>query len=429
MAKDLYGISFLDNPNNSDINNGKLFPLAQKLVATDTQDGTAYDFSLDLNFNIVDENPQDTYNPNAINSLYSFNLYNQTMQNLAALNDSFSNIIVEHAQIKTALSNLTQQIYTQPQFNALSQQITNLNNLLTLYKTNQLVTSDTIKVTPVTIGGMPMIELDSIDPRYYQITTYLTSNMYNTSGAIPVNYSIPTNKDFLINITNNDQTTLTLPNNDVLTLIINRDLDPNQTMDLVINANSISSENKKLNVFINYSQNNGTPVLTQILSNINLPVYYNKATKTTNSAYNWNTNKFNININSPIRLNIGSLLEIPIDANSNLVYNAFNTGDTLKLLDFTIGTASTIDFSGQYIINSVGATNSYIYLDVSQNTTLVSYGASSSLPLIFNNNTNYLLNNIPYLGLNNGYKFTITRVDSTNTSSFNDRYLILTEVY
>ena len=68
-------------------------------------------------------------------------------------------------------------------------------------------------------------------------------------------------------------------------------------------------------------------------------------------------------------------------------------------------------------------------MDVSQNTTLVSYGASSSLPLIFNNNTNYLLNNIPYLGLNNGYKFTITRVDSTNTSSFNDRYLILTEVY
>jgi len=429
MAKDLYGISFLDNPNNSDINNGKLFPLAQKLVATDTQDGTAYDFSLDLNFNIVDENPQDTYNPNAINSLYSFNLYNQAMQNLAALNDSFSNIIAENAQIKTALSNLTQQIYTQPQFNALSQQITNLNNLLTLYKTNQLVTSDTIKVTPVTIGGMPMIELDSIDPRYYQIITYLTSNMYNTSGAIPVNYSIPTNKDFLINITNNDQTTLTLPNNDVLTLIINRDLDPNQTMDLVINANSISSENKKLNVFINYSQNNGAPVLTKILSNINLPVYYNKATKTTNSAYNWNTNKFNININSPIRLNIGSILEIPIDANSNLVYNAFNTGDTLKLLDFTIGTASTIDFSGQYTITSVGATNSYIYLDVSQNNTLVSYGASSSLPLIFNNNTNYLLNNIPYLGLNNGYKFTITRVDSTNTSSFNDRYLILTEVY
>ncbi len=428
MAKDLYGISFLDNPNNSVIDTGKLFPTAQKLVATDMQDGTAYDFSLDLNFNIVDENPQDTYNPNAINSLYSFNLYNQAMQNLAALNDSFSNIIAENAQIKTALSNLTQQVYTQPQLNTLSQQITNLNSLLTLYKTNQLTTSSTIKVTPITVGGMPMIELDSIDPRYYQISNYLTSNMYNNSGAIPVNYTIPTNKDFLINITNNDQTALTLPNNDVLSLIINRDLDANQTMDLIINSNLISSENKKLNVYINYSQNNGNPVLTKVLSNIDLPVYYNKATKTTNSAYNWKSNKFNIDINSPIRLNLGSVLEIPIDANSNLVYNAFKIGDTFKLADFSIGTASTIDFSGQYTITSVGTTNSYIYLDVSQNSTLISYGASSSLPLIFNSNTNYLLNNIPYLGLNNGYKYSITRIDPTDSSSFSDRYLILTEV-
>lgn len=429
MAKDLYGISFLDNPNNGDIETGKLFPTAKKLVATDLQDGTAYDFSLDLNFNIVNENSQDLYNPNAINSLYSFNLFNQAMQNLASLNDSFSNIIAENAQIKTALSNLTQQIYTQPQLNTITDQIKNLNNLLTLYKTNQITTSDTIKVTNVTVGGMPMIELNSIDPRYYEITNYLTSNMYNTSGAIPVNYSIPTNKDFLITITNNDQTALTLPNNDVLKLIINRDLDPNQTMEIVVNANSISSENKKLSVFLNYSQNNYNPVLYNLLSDINLPVYYNKSTKSTNSAFNWSNQKFDIDMNSPIRLNLGSVLEIPIDANSNLVYNSFKAGDTFKLLDFSIGTSSTIDFSGQYTVKSVGVTNSYIYLDTTTNVTLTSYGASSSLPLIFNNSSNYLLNNIPYLALNNGYKFTITRIDPTTSSSFNDRYLILTELY
>ena len=429
MAKDLYGISFLDNPNNGDIDTGKLFPTAKKLVATDLQDGTAYDFSLDLNFNIVNENTQDLYNPNAINSLYSFNLFNQAMQNLASLNDSFSNIIAENAQIKTALSNLTQQVYTQPQLNTITEQIQNLNNLLTLYKTNQITTSDTIKVTNVTVGGMPMIELNSIDPRYYEITNYLTSNMYNTSGAIPVNYSIPTNKDFLITITNNDQTALTLPNNDVLKLIINRDLDPNQTMEIVVNANSIASENKKLSVFINYSQNNYNPVLYNLLTDINLPVYYNKSTKSTNSAFNWSNQKFDIDMNSPIRLNLGSVLEIPIDANSNLVYNSFKAGDTFKLSDFSIGTSSTIDFSGQYTVKSVGVTNSYIYLDTTSNSILTSYGASSSLPLVFNNSSNYLLNNIPYLALNNGYKFTITRIDPTNQSSFNDRYLILTELY
>ena len=115
--------------------------------------------------------------------------------------------------------------------------------------------------------------------------------------------------------------------------------------------------------------------------------------------------------------------------NPYLIKNAFTNGDTLVLNDFSIGTASTIDFSGQYKISSVGATNSYIYLDVSGNNKLISYGASSSLPLIFNNDTNYLLNNMPYFTLNKGYKISVTRVDSTDSSAFTDRYLISTEMY
>jgi hypothetical protein len=145
-------------------------------------------------------------------------------------------------------------------------------------------------------------------------------------GAIPYNINIPTNKDFLINITNNDQTNLTLPNNNNLTLVVNRDLDSNQTMEVNIDANTIGSENKKLNIYINYSQNNGAPVLTSILENINLPIYYNKSTKTTNSAYNWDAFKFNIDINSPIRLNTGSFQNCLIDANPYLVANAFKSG-------------------------------------------------------------------------------------------------------
>jgi hypothetical protein len=428
-VQDLYGISFLNNPNNSDIDTGSLFPIAEKLVATDTKDGTAYDFSLDLNFNIVNENPQDAYNPNAVNSLYSFNLFNQAMQNLISLNDSFNNIIYENAQIKTALSNLTQQIYTQPQLNTITQQISNLNTLLNLYKSNQIISSNTIEVSTSQIGGLPIIQLNSIDSKYNDVETILTSNLYNSAGIIPYNYTIPTNKDFLIYISNNDQTYFTLPNNDVLNVIVNRDLDPNQTMDIIVNAETIASENKKINIFINYSNGNNAPVLTSIASNLDLPIYYNKANKSTNSAYNWDAFKFNIDTTMPIRLNTGSVLEIPIDSNYNLVYNSFKSGDTLMLNNFTIGTTSTIDFSGQYKVSSVGSTNSYIYLDVSTNTTLVSYGASSSLPIIFNNNSSYLLNNLPYFSLNKGYKISVTRVDATDTSDFIDRYLISTEIY
>ena len=49
------------------------------MVSTDDQDGNSYAFSLNLNFNIINDNPQDTYNPEAINSLFSMNLFNQAM--------------------------------------------------------------------------------------------------------------------------------------------------------------------------------------------------------------------------------------------------------------------------------------------------------------------------------------------------------------
>ena len=427
-VQDLYGVSFLNNPVNDPLYPGLRFPVYNKIVATDTQDGVAYDFSLDLNFNIINENPQDTYNPNAINSLYSFDLFNQAMQNLAALNQSFAQIITENTLIKTQLSNLTQLIYTQADINTIKSQIDNLNKLLTMYQTNQMVSSDTIEVVVSNVGTTPMITLNSIDARYIKITNILTSSMYDVSGVIPYDYTLPTNKDSLITITNNDQTKQTLPNNSTLNLIINSDLDFRQTLDIIIEGDTSSTQNKQLTIYINYSINGNSPVITELLGPIDLPVFFNTATNKTNSAYNWKNNNFNIDMNSPLRLNVGSVLEIPIDANGYLVNNAFNTNDVLTLNNFSVGTSSTIDFSGQYSIKSVGATNSYIYLDVSNNTNLVSYGASYSLPLIFNDPSNYLLTNNPYLGLNKGVKYSITRVDQSATSTIQNRYLITEEM-
>lgn len=431
VTHDLYGVSFFDNPNNNinESETGIGFPIYKKIVATDTQDGTAYDFSLNLNFDINNDNPQDAYNPNVINSLYSFNLFNEAMRRLAVLNDSFANIINDHIEIKIGLSNVKQQLYTQTDINTINNKISYLENLLKMYQSNQIIDSDTIQVQTKAIGTVPMIQLNSIDATYYQITNYLTADMYNTTGALPIDVTLPTNKNSLLIITNNDQTKLTLPNNDQLTILINKDLDYKQSIDIVVEGNSIASENKKLNIYINYSVNNATPVVTPLITNIDLPVYYNKLTKTNNSAANWTKFNFDIDINNnPIRLNTGSILEIPLNANGNLVYNSIDAGDTLTLNNFNIGTSSVIDFSGQYSINSVGTTNSYIYLDISSNANLVSYGSSYSLPLVFNNNSGYLLSNNPYLDLNKGFKFKITRIDQTNSSTIEDRYLIEREI-
>jgi hypothetical protein len=72
-------------------------------------------------------------------------------------------------------------------------------------------------------------------------------------------------------------------------------------------------------------------------------------------------------------------------------------------------------------------------LDVNNNQSLINYGASSSnitsggLPLPFNStasNSSYLLSNKPYLNLNKGTKWRITRVDESDITGLEDRYLI-----
>ena len=138
-----------------------------------------------------------------------------------------------------------------------------------------------------------------------------------------------------------------------------------------------------------------------------------------------------MNLNNSLTLNVGSILEVPISGNSNLVQNSIKAGDTLQLKNFIVGTSSLLDFSGQYTVDFVGTTNSSIYLDVSNNEILTSYGLSSSLPLTFNSNSNYLLANSPYIDLNQGYRYKITRVlqnseinISSSQSTIQQMYLI-----
>jgi hypothetical protein len=60
---------------------------------------------------------------------------------------------------------------------------------------------------------------------------------------------------------------------------------------------------------------------------------------------------------------------------------------------------------------------------------LINYGASSSLPLQFNATaSNYLLSNIPYLSLNRGIKYKITRIAESDSSGVDERYLIEREI-
>jgi hypothetical protein len=420
----LYGISFLDHPDNNVIpeETSLRFPTYKKFVTNGIQDGTSFAFSLNLNFNIINENPQDSYNPDAINSMFSMNLFNTSMSRLAATNDSFINLLAEQGNVRDEVTFLKSLIYTQTDLATLNTKIQNLENLLRLYSTNQILSSDTIDVTTVP-GTPPYIKLDTINTTYERVYVYNATDMYSSQGIIPATLAVPRNRDFLVHFTNNDEVELDLPNNDKLTFIFDKDLYYKQSVDITIIGGDYSTQNKMLDIYMNTDiVNTTTQATTQVLlaGNINLPVYYNSYNQQPNSSYLWNDFKFDILIDDskPILLDVGSILRIPLTAPQSLVTNSIKTGDVLHLNNLFVGTSSIYDFSGQYTVQSVPSVDSYIILDISSNSSLVNYGSTASLPLTLNQT----LSNFPYFSFNKGKKIRITRI--SNSTVLKERYTI-----
>jgi hypothetical protein len=437
----LYGISFLDNPDNNPKQDeiAIRFPVYKKLVTNGSQDGTSYAFGLNLNFNIIHDNPQEAYNPEAINSLFSMNLFNESMRRLGNINESFSNILAEQTNLQSELLNIKQLLYSQTDLNTINSRISNLDQLLQSYSTMQLVSSDTIQVE--TIDASPaQLRLNSIDAQYFSIETFNTSDMYNVNGAIPINISPPTNKDFLVHIINNDQVDITLPNSEKLSLLVTTDLSYRQTMNLLISGSNLSTQNKKLDVFITtinlltsstQSINNNIvteetttpPVETLLIGDIDLPVFYNTSTTQPNSASTWKGFNFDINFNSDIQLLAGNLLQFNLNSNDLLVSNSVKVGDSVVLNNLFIGTVSTFDFSGQYKVDSVvGAT---VSLNIGNNANFVAY-ASNSYPLVIHqpSTSTSILSNGPYLSLNKGYFIRITRISPDDNVLIPEKYFV-----
>ena len=427
-ATNLYGISFLDNPDNNPTESevGLRIPLFKKLAANDNQDGISYAFSLNLNFNIIVDNPQDSYNPDAINSIFSFNLFNEAMRRLSSVNDSFTQIIGEQTDLKTQLNNVKQLIYTQADFANINKKISTLENYLKLYQYNQIVSSETIQVAADNSTNTPYIKLNNIDFNYSRIDNVQSTDLYNQSGIIPLDLSVPKNKNFMARILNNDQTILTLPDNDKLSIYLNRDLDYKQSFDIVIDSTLLATQNKQLELYINYSSSEGTtiPVLTKVLGPIDFPIYYNSYLQVSNSAYNWEKFDFSVDLSSNIDLTLSGILSIPLTGTSQTIFNnSIKKGDTLSIKNFIVGTSSVIDFSGQYTVDSVNINNLYINFDVTNNLLVMAYANTYITNSTYVTLNDYMANK-PYIDLNKGARYRITRVDSSITSTFESRYLI-----
>lgn len=448
----LYGISLLDHPDNNPKTEeiGIKFPTLKKLVANNNQDGTAYSFALNLNLNITNENPIDSYNPESVNSLFGMSLFNETMKRLASTNDSFLNIISEHSALKDQLESIKQLLYSQTDFATINSKISNLEKLLQLYSTIQTISSDSIEVELVPETSPPLIRYNNVDRSYTTIESYNTSDMYNSNAVIPVEITVPKNKNFLVQIINNDEVSLTLPNNDNLKLLITSDLEYKQSVEILLTGSDLSSENKKLDIYIStinplglsseseipvdapngdpiinssISANDITPIETLLIGDIDLPVFYNKSTSNPNSSKNWSKFNFDIDFSKDITLLNNNLLEVSLDANPFIVFNSIKEGDTLTLNNLFIGTSSVFNFSGQYKVETVGSTSSQIRIDISNNEDFIAYG-EGNLPLSIHTSEESLLSNNPFFSLNKGQIIKLTRISQLNQIAIGDKYLI-----
>jgi hypothetical protein len=422
-ATNLYGISFIDNPNNNPVESeiGLRFPTIKKLVANGEQDGTSYAFNLNLNFNIINENPVDPFNPEAINSLFSMNLFNNAMSRLASTNDSFLNIISEQSFLREEINNIKGLVYTQTDLNLINARISNLDKLLRLYSTNQIISSDTIDVITIP-GNPPSIQLENNDTIWGSVVNYKTSELFNSQGAVVANIPVPEKRSLLVNITNNDSIDFNLPNNEKLTILFDKDLSIRQYLEIFIDANDESSQNKKLDIFMISdagSLDNQTSEIL-LLGDIDLPVFYNDSSDLPNSAFLWKDFKFNIDFNEDIKITQSDRLSLKLSENSNIVSNSIKVGDALVINNLFIGTQSITDYSGQYKVSSVSGNE--IIFDMSSNLVFVSEYTDSSFPLIIHNTNTTQLSNLPYISLNKGKVFKITRI--SNSSILSERYTI-----
>jgi len=426
MSENLYGISFLDNPNNNPKESevGIAFPKFNKLVANGSQDGTSYAFGLNINFNIVSDNPVEAYNPEAINSLFGMNLFNDAMEKLSSINDTFIQMLADNATLAQQVSGLQSLLYSQTDLNTINQRINNLTSLINLYQTNQIVDSESVVVNYNGQTSPPTIQLSTQDPSYVQLNSIATSNMFNINGIIPYTVNVPVNKNFLTYITNDDQVSFDLPNNDKLTIVLDKDLYYKQKADFTITSSDLATENKKLDIYMmSISEGTSVPVETLLIGDIDLPIFFNKNTQQPNSAKTWNSFDFKIDFSQDITLKSNAILQLNIDARFDILTNSIKAGDALVLNNLFIGTTSVFNFSGQYVVDSVSTTQSQINLDISSNQTFVNYGASQSLPMTLHGSSTTLLSNLPYISLNKGYKISITRIDS-DLVALSDRYNI-----
>jgi hypothetical protein len=423
----LYGFTFV-NP----VVDDKL-ETYKKLVSNGKQDGLSYQFNINLNFNINNDNVTETYDPQKVYSIFGFDLYNEVMTRIAKTNEIFLTLATSLSKFQEELANLKSLMYTQTDVRNINFRIDSLYKLLDLYKRHQIKDSETIKVTVDETVNPPLLILESKDSRYGMIQQIPVSTLYNSQNNTVINYklAVPSGKDFLVNIINDDNSDINLGK--PLNIVLDRDLDYRQSAVFKIYPKD-AQFNKQLNIsMITKLVDNVDKVAGyKMIKTLDLPIDKNLNANIVTDGIIKRWNNIPISSFTPETVSIKKVTDnyfITIGVKP-LQINSFKVGDVITLDNFNIVYKTTkVDISGQYPI--IG--------EIQNNTFNLQIVADSTLPdfaeifrLINEDQSGisneYLLDGTYFtqpmtFRINTGYTITITNIDRSSTT-LDEKYMI-----
>ena len=398
----LYGIEFLNNPENDDDSFATLMTPYHKLVTNGVHDGLSYMFNLNIHYNIDNDVQPLTYDPTTIYNMFGFDMYNEMMRRFYQVNENFVNIIQEFIRMNLDMQDMKSLIYSQTDIDDLKSRMTNMEKLLQLYATNQFVDSDTAAISVDYTGIYPKLKFNVIGVEYDEISNVSLTKAYQynfTNNGISYPVALNFSTKMLLNLVNDN---INSQGGDV-TVMLDRDLRNKQRLDIIIKPD-FALYSQRLSLTMMFNQNN--QLTETLIFDVDLPTdilhLESDITKTTyKDSYYMNENIY-VNVSN---VNTGSTLCASGNTDIILTEDLFKIDDIIYVqnLYFRRPDNSVLDYSGAYTIcNKSGKT------------------LTISLPI--DQVSNYTLLGQPRVSFYRGLQVSLLRVSADNTTSFSQRY-------
>lgn len=411
VYNNLYGIEFLDNPDNDfGSDNDREITLTRKLVTNSNQDGYSYIYNLNLDTKVDNDMLPLKYDPTSIYNIFGFDLYNKVMNNYVLLTEQFSTIISEFIKMNDDIVKLKSLIYSQTDVNEIKNRLSNMESLLKLYQTNQFVDSDTVKISIDYTKNYPALSFNAVNIDYSEIYNLYSTDIANynisVSGQTGITSSIsrmitvPNTGKFLVNIFND----MVVENSNlVLNISLDKDLAFKQSVDFILRPD-IAKYSNDLNINVMFNDGSSNAKTEKLLiGSLDLPVDISTydPNNPTGSTFN---NSYYMKLSTFIdRLTTGSTMGTgtTIDFKEDLFY----VGDWIYIEDLYLLSGNTYtDWSGLYKISSIVGIQAILDWDTS--------------------GWDVVLRGTPKAHYYKGMKISIVRISDNNLSDINHRYLI-----